>query len=129
VSSRDSVCVELASDLGEASSARVLETDALDDAPRERWRPARGAVLAGIARRLDVLLEEALELGNWDEALAPGRLHRPHGGDDAAVDGRDADAEHFGRLLPAVREAVGLLDLLQLTRRCPDALRLDARLT
>ncbi|HKI22798.1 MAG TPA: hypothetical protein VKA24_05210 [Gaiellaceae bacterium] len=71
-------------------------------------------------------MEEALELGARDQPLAPGRLHRAHGRNDAAVDGGDADAERLGGLLAAVGEAVGPLDLLKLSGRRPDQLRLGA---
>src|SRR5439155_23247750 len=64
-----------------------------------------------------------------DEPLTPRRLDRVHGGDEAAIDGRDADAEGFGCLLAAVGEAVDLVDLLQLTRRCPRTLRIAPALS
>ena len=83
---------------------------------------------AGLAGRLEVLAEEALEFGVWDQPLAPGRLYRAQQGDDAAVDGRDADAERLGGLLAAVGEPVGLFDLLQFTGRCPGPFRFDAAL-
>jgi hypothetical protein len=41
----------------------VLESDAPDDSSRQRRGPARCAALTRLARRLEVLAEEALELG------------------------------------------------------------------
>jgi hypothetical protein len=126
VRGRHAVVVERPRYLGEASSARVLEPDSLDDPSRQRWWPACGAAFTGLARRLKVLAEKALELGDRDQPLAPGRLDRVDSRDDAAVNGGDADAERFGGLFAAVGEPFGLDDLLQLAGRCPDQLRLGA---
>jgi integrase len=48
---------------------------------------------------LDVLIEEALEFVNGDQALTPGRLHGVDRRHDSAVDRGDADAEGLSRLL------------------------------
>ena len=71
---RNTVVVEGASDRGEAISPRVVKSDALDDAPRERRRTAGAAPLASLASlvgRLQVLAEEAFELGGRDQPLPP----------------------------------------------------------
>src|SRR6266508_2409598 len=85
-------------------------------------------VLASLAHWVragfEVFTEEALELGDRDQPLTPGRLDRVHGGNEAAVDRRDADAERLGCLLAAVGEPLGLDDLLQLAGRRLDELRL-----
>src|SRR5262249_20367542 len=117
--------VECARDLGKSAAARVLEPDSLDDSPREGRRPAGATALAGLARRLQVLAQEALQLGHRDQPRPPRRLHRVYPWHHAAVDRGNADAKRLGRLLAAVGEALGLDDLPQLTRRCPDQLRLD----
>jgi hypothetical protein len=124
VGGRDTVVVEGASDLGEAVPARVLQTDPLDDVSRERRRTACVAALARLTGRLEVLAEEALQLGGGDQPLAPGGLHRAQQGHYATVDRGDADPERFGGLLAAVGEAIGLFDLLLLAGWRPDPFRL-----
>ena len=91
----DAILVQPARNLGEAAAARVVEADAVDDSREQRRRLSRRASLAGVARRFEVLAEEALELGDRDQPLPPRRLHRVHGRDEPAVDRRDALAERW----------------------------------
>jgi hypothetical protein len=71
-----------------------------------------------------MLANEPLELGDRNEPLAPRRLDCADRGDEAAVNGRDADAERFGGLLAAVGEAVDLANLAQLSAWGPANVRL-----
>lgn len=88
-----------------------------------------GAALAGLAGRLEVLTQEAYELDARNQPLPPRRLDGVQSGDDAAVDGGDADAERLGRLLAAVGEPLSLDHLPQLARRRRDQLRLGTVMT
>jgi hypothetical protein len=120
----DAVPIEPPCDLSQPASAGVFEDDALDNALRERWWPPRGAPLAIVARWFEVLLEEPLELGDRNQPLTPGRLHRVHARNEATIDRRDADADSLGGLLAAVGEPLDLVHLLQLAGRRPRTLRL-----
>jgi hypothetical protein len=62
---------------------------------------------------LEVFPNEPLELVDGDEPLTPWCLDRAHGGNEVAIDRRDADAEGLGGLLAAVGEALDLMDLAQ----------------
>jgi hypothetical protein len=115
---------EVSGDLGEASTAGDLDADAIDDARRQCRRPASMTPRRASTRGLEVLSKESLEFRDGYQPLTPRRLDRVHGGNEAAIDGRDADVQRFGCLLAAVCEAVGLVDLVQLTRRRPRTLRL-----
>jgi hypothetical protein len=117
----DALIVQCTRDIGQPTAARVLETNSVDDTRRELgWTPRRTATDAR-AGRLEVFADEVFEFGDRDEPLSPRRLDRVHGGDDAAVDRRDADAEGFGGLFAGVCEPVGFVDFSQPARRRPNA--------
>jgi hypothetical protein len=91
--------------------------DPLDDAARKRrWPTGRTSRLTP-ARRHKVIAQEALELFDGDEPLAPGQLDGIDRPDDAAVDGRDAHAERLGGLATGVGESADLSHLLDPARR------------
>jgi hypothetical protein len=124
VRGRDTVRIERLGDLAETPTARILQLDPIDDARRQRRRPARRPLLRASTRRLEVLPNESLELCDGNEPLTPRRLDRAHSGDEAAIDRRDANAERLGSLLAAVGEAIDIANFVQLTRWSPANLRL-----
>jgi len=86
----------------------VLPPNALDDGWREYRRPSRGATCSLPAARFAMFVKDALELVDWDEALAPGQLDRLDGRNDPAIDCREADSERFGSLPTGVRKSLNL---------------------
>jgi hypothetical protein len=114
---RDAFGGQRAGDLGEPSTARVLEADALDDARGKRRRSTSGASSLTSARRHKVVAQEPLELIHGNEPLAPGELDGVDRGDDAPVDGRDAHAERLCRLPSRVGESLDLAGLPKPMRR------------
>jgi hypothetical protein len=107
----DALVVERSSDLAEAATSRIFELDAGDDRTRKRgWASGGPAVRTGPAR-LDVFLDEPLELVNGNEPLTPRQLRRLDGRHDSPVDCRDADTQGFGGLSAGVGETRDLTGL------------------
>lgn len=98
-------------DLGEPLTAGVLEPNPVDDALRQGRRSTGWPPLPAIARRLDMLAYETLELGNGNQPLPPRGLHGADGGNESTVDRGDAHTESRSSLLAAVGEAVDFVDL------------------
>ena len=111
---RDAVCGEGASDLAEAPTGCELPSDPVNDPSCQHRRTSGGPRRCARPSRFHVLGEEALELPDRDESLAPRRLHGADRRHNASVDRRDADAKSLGRLPAAVGEALDLLGLVEL---------------
>lgn len=105
---------EVASDLTQCSTVRVLEPYAVDNMLRKRRRTSGRT---GSSRRtcpFELLAEEALDFVDGDQPLTPGGLDGVYARHDSAIDRRDADAESLGRLPTAVREALDRAGLAEL---------------
>jgi hypothetical protein len=105
---------EAASDLAQCSTVRVLEPHAVDDVLRKRRRASGRTGSGSRACRFEVLAEEALEVIDGDQPLAPRGLDGVYARHDPAIDRRDANAESLGRLSTAVREALDRAGLAEL---------------
>jgi hypothetical protein len=117
VGCRDALVREHARDVGEATTAGVLETDSLDDPWTKRRRPTGRTAPSPTARRREVVAQEALKLVDRDEPLAPGQLDGIDRRNDAAVDSRDTHPERLSGLAASVGESSDLLGLVNILRR------------
>ena len=105
-----------ARDLTVGRAARVVDPDVVDYSWGKSWWSARSARGGSWAGGFEVLVHEALEFVDGDQALTPGRLDRVDRRYDSPVDRRDADAESLCSLPAAVREALDGEDFTELVR-------------
>jgi hypothetical protein len=109
---RDVLVVERARDLSEPTAASVFQADAVDNAFGQQRPSAGSPALRSRARWLQMLLDELVQLGSRDQSLAPGCLDGADGGDDTAIDRRDADAESLGNLTATVGKTLDIAHLV-----------------
>jgi hypothetical protein len=114
VSGRHAVGAQPAGNIGEASTARILEANALDYCPRKHRRSSSRMRLPTRAAELDVLEQKPIELPHRDQSLPPRRLDRVDQRHDAPIDRRDADAKSLRRLPAAVSQPLDLCRLAEL---------------
>jgi hypothetical protein len=105
----DSVSVEFAGDLAQASAGGVRGLDSFDQL---LWNLPRAASDRRCRARLTgppTLGEEPFELVDRDQPCAPRHLDRLHVREDAADKGGATDAERFGGLATGVSEPLDAL--------------------
>jgi hypothetical protein len=124
----NAVNCEVAGDLSEGPAFAVLVLNPFDDLRRDHAMPSGPTPWGELDRGdLRVLLEEPLELANGDQSRPPRRLDCVEGRDDAAVDGRDADAEGVRRLPSRIDERLDTISKAEPLSPCRRAATVLAR--